>query len=87
MDIVEGSSPSEAEKEAPHRVRTGDVGALATPGVMAHHGKEKNKENLWMLVRTCINWNRSGQAGPKEVAVVAIGEHSQQRKTEQLAGR
>jgi hypothetical protein len=49
---VEGSAPSEAEKEAAHGIRAGDVEAQATPGVMAHHGKEKNEENLWIMVRT-----------------------------------
>jgi hypothetical protein len=30
LDIVEGSAPSEKEKETAHRVGTGNVGALAT---------------------------------------------------------
>jgi hypothetical protein len=37
LDLVDRSAPSEVEKEAAHRVRAGDVGALATPGVMAHY--------------------------------------------------
>jgi hypothetical protein len=57
LHTVEGSAPSEAEKEAAHGVRARDVVAPATPGVMAHHGKEKNVENLWMVVRTWTNWN------------------------------
>jgi hypothetical protein len=38
---VEGLAPSEAEKEDAHGVRAVYVGALATPGVMAHRRKEK----------------------------------------------
>jgi hypothetical protein len=34
MGIVEGSAPSEAEKEAAHGVRAGDVRAPDTPEVM-----------------------------------------------------
>jgi hypothetical protein len=49
---VDESAPFEAEKEAAHRVRVGDVRAPATPGVIAHPWKEKNEENLWMMVRT-----------------------------------
>jgi hypothetical protein len=41
LDLVEGMAPSKAENEAVHRIRAGDVGALATQGVMVHHGKEK----------------------------------------------
>jgi hypothetical protein len=41
LDIVDGSAPSEAEKEDAHGIRAGYVGAPATPGVMAHHRKEK----------------------------------------------
>jgi hypothetical protein len=45
LHIVEESDPSDAEKQAAHRVRAGDVGALATPGVMAHR-KRKEKRTL-----------------------------------------
>jgi hypothetical protein len=37
--------------------RARDVRAPATPGVLAHRGKEKNGETLWMMVRTWTNWN------------------------------
>jgi hypothetical protein len=30
LDIVEGSAPSETEKEIAHRVKAGNVGAVAT---------------------------------------------------------
>jgi hypothetical protein len=52
---VERSAPSGAEKETAYGVRAGDVGAPATPGVMTHRGKEKNKKNLWMMVRAWTN--------------------------------
>jgi hypothetical protein len=51
QDLVEGSAPSEAEKEAAHGIRATDVGAPAIQGVMVHHGKEK-RENLGIMVRT-----------------------------------
>jgi hypothetical protein len=35
MDLVEGTTPSETEKEIVHGVRAGNVGAPATPGVTA----------------------------------------------------
>jgi hypothetical protein len=35
MEVVEGSVPSEMEKEIVHGMRVGYVGALATPGVIA----------------------------------------------------
>jgi hypothetical protein len=75
LGIVEGSTPSKMEEKPTSNVsvgRAGYVGAPATPGVMAHRGREKN---LWMMVRTWTNWNlqgnRSGRAGHKEGAVVA----------------
>jgi hypothetical protein len=43
--------------------RAGYVGILATLVVMAHRGIQKGEENLWMMVRTWTNWNRSGWAG------------------------
>jgi hypothetical protein len=46
VDIVEGSATSEVEKEAAYGVRTGYVGAPATPGVMAHRRREKSKRTL-----------------------------------------
>jgi hypothetical protein len=39
FELVEGSAPSEAEKEATHGVKAGYVGAPVTPGVMAQRGK------------------------------------------------
>jgi hypothetical protein len=77
-DLAEGSAPSEAKKQAAHEVSDRNVGAPATPGVMAHRGKEKNEENLWMMVRTSTNWNLIrellGTSNLKEVVVVAVGE-------------
>jgi hypothetical protein len=35
LDLVEMSAPSKTEKEAAYGVRAGDVGAPASPGVMA----------------------------------------------------
>jgi hypothetical protein len=46
QDHLEGSSPSEAEKEAAHGIRATDVEAPAIQGVMVHHGKEK-REKPW----------------------------------------
>jgi hypothetical protein len=46
LDIVEGSTPSETEKETAHRAGTGNVEAPATPEVMPHLGNEKNEENF-----------------------------------------
>jgi hypothetical protein len=37
--------------------KAGYMGALPTQGVMAHHGKEKTRKNLWMMARTWTNWN------------------------------
>jgi hypothetical protein len=60
LGIVEGSAPSKTEEKPTSSVsvrRAGYVGAPDTPGViMAHHGKEKKEENLWMMVRTLTNW-------------------------------
>jgi hypothetical protein len=43
LDVVEGSVPSEEEKESTYGVRARDVGALATPEVMAPLvGKRRN---------------------------------------------
>jgi hypothetical protein len=60
LNIVEGLAPSKVEKEAAQKVRAGDVGALATPGVMAptvggerEGGKER--ENVWMMMKTGTN--------------------------------
>jgi hypothetical protein len=55
------------------------MGAPATPGVMAHRGKEKKKEeNLWMMVRTWTGWHLIrellGTSNLKEGAMVALGE-------------
>jgi hypothetical protein len=40
---------------------------------MPHRGKEKNEENLWMMVRTWTDWNPIrellGVSGLKEGAV------------------
>jgi hypothetical protein len=43
--------------------RVGYVGAPATPGFMAHHRKEKKREekNFWFMVRTWTNWNLGGE--------------------------
>jgi hypothetical protein len=60
LDLVKGSAPSKTEEKPTSSIsirRARYVGALATPGVMAHCGKEKNEENLWMIVRTWTNWN------------------------------
>jgi hypothetical protein len=46
LDLVERSTPSEAEKEAVHGVRAGDVGAPATLGNFAHTGWKKRKKTL-----------------------------------------
>jgi hypothetical protein len=46
LDLVEGSVPSEAVKEAAHEVRSGDEGAPAAPGVMTPPVGKK----LWMMV-------------------------------------
>jgi hypothetical protein len=46
LDLVERSAPSEAEKEAAHAIRPGDVGAPATQGVMSQWGKEKRGKSL-----------------------------------------
>jgi hypothetical protein len=52
LNLVEGSAPCEAEKEAVHGVAAADMGAPATPGVMAPPvGKKKGK--LWMM-EICI---------------------------------
>jgi hypothetical protein len=61
LDIVEGSALSETDEEPVHvfSVRgAGNVGAPATPGVVPHRGKEKNEENLWMMVRSWTDWNK-----------------------------
>jgi hypothetical protein len=53
LGIVEGSTPSKTEEKPTSSInvrRAGYEGALATPGVMAHHGKEKKIKNLWMVV-------------------------------------
>jgi hypothetical protein len=51
---------------------------------MLHHGKEKNDENFWMLVRT---WTDShpireplGASGFKGAAVAAVGEKPPPKK-------
>jgi hypothetical protein len=52
---MEGSVPSKTEEKPTSCVsvrRDGYVGAPATPEVTAHLGKEKNQENLRMMVRT-----------------------------------
>jgi hypothetical protein len=84
LDIVDGSTPSETEKEAAHRAGAGNVKAPAIPGVMPHRGKKKNEENLWMMVRT---WTDShpireplGTSVCKEGAVGSVGERSLQKK-------
>jgi hypothetical protein len=74
LELVESSAPSEAEKEAAHGVRAGYVGAPATPGVMAPHcwreggGRERervkrkdNEENLWIMMKTWINWRLNSE--------------------------
>jgi hypothetical protein len=43
---VEGSTLSEAEKEAAHRIRTGDVRTPATQGIMVARGEEKRGKPL-----------------------------------------
>jgi hypothetical protein len=54
---MEGSTPSEMEKEIAHTARAGNIGTPAAPGVMPHRGEGENEENLWMMVRTWTNWN------------------------------
>jgi hypothetical protein len=60
---VEGSTTSKTEEKPTSIVsvrRAGYVGAQATPRVMdlmAHPGKERNEENIWMMVRTWTSWN------------------------------
>lgn len=77
LDIVDGSTPSKKEKEMAHRAGAGNAEALAAPGVMPHHGKEKNEENLWMMVRTYTDRNHIkellGASGLKEGAAGAVG--------------
>jgi hypothetical protein len=46
LDVVEGSAPFEAEKEAAQGIRVRDVGTPATEGVMVHRGKEKRGKPL-----------------------------------------
>jgi hypothetical protein len=43
LDIVEGSTPTETEKETVYRAEAGNVEAPAAPGVMSHRGKEKKR--------------------------------------------
>jgi hypothetical protein len=53
LGILEGLAPSKTEEKPTSSIsvrRAGYVGAPATPGVMARRGKEKNEENLWMMV-------------------------------------
>jgi hypothetical protein len=61
LGIVERSTASKMEEKLTSSIsirRTGYVGAPATPGVTAHRGKEKKKEeSLRMMVRTWTNWN------------------------------
>jgi hypothetical protein len=58
--------------------RAGYVGALATPGVMAHHGKEIKRRNPWMMLRTWMGWHLIREllrtSNLKEEAVVALKE-------------
>jgi hypothetical protein len=68
--------------EEPIRVcnirRAGSMGAPATARIMPHRETEENEEKLWMMVRTCTDWNPIkeplGASGLKEGAVVAVGE-------------
>jgi hypothetical protein len=49
LDLVEGSPPCQAEEKPTSSVsvrRAGYVGAPATPGIMAHLGKEKKRRKL-----------------------------------------
>jgi hypothetical protein len=47
IDLVEGLTPSEAVKEAAHRVRVGNVGTTTTrDNFVPNFGKEK----FWMLL-------------------------------------
>jgi hypothetical protein len=82
---VERLAPSEAEKVAAYGVRAGDVGAPATPGVMAPTvwggGGWRKRETEKPLddgdtsgSTGTLAVNRSGRAGLKEGAVVAVEE-------------
>jgi hypothetical protein len=60
MDLVEGSTASKTVEKLTSSVSLGGaryVEALATPRVMDHNGKEKNEENIWMMVKTWTNCN------------------------------
>jgi hypothetical protein len=62
LDVVEGSAPTEEEREIVYEVRAELVGALVTPGVMAptvgremegEREREREREKrrkLWMIV-------------------------------------
>jgi hypothetical protein len=54
LDIMDRLAPSEAEKEATHRVRAGYVGAPATVG---RERERESEQNLWIMVITWTNWN------------------------------
>jgi hypothetical protein len=59
LDLVEGSTPSEVEKEAAHGVRAGNVGALATLGSFTPTiGKKKDRKRL-MFVH--LEWSKPYQ--------------------------
>jgi hypothetical protein len=51
---------------------------------MPHLGKEKNDENLWMMMRTWTDWKPIreplGASGLKEEEVGAVGENPQQER-------
>jgi hypothetical protein len=81
MDLVEGTAPSETEKEIVYGVRAGQCGRTGHSMSNSPHfcvresGKE---ENRWMIVIIELTANlpgkRSGRAGLKEGADVAVGE-------------
>jgi hypothetical protein len=62
LDLVEGSTPSEAEEKPTSSIsirRARKVGAPATRDSFSPllEKREKNEENLWMMVITWTNWN------------------------------
>jgi hypothetical protein len=83
---VEGSAPSETDEEPTCIIgirRAGNVGASVTPGVMPHRGKQKNEENLWIMVRTWTDRNPLRVSSLlKEGAVGVVGEKPPWKKTE-----
>jgi hypothetical protein len=49
LDIVEGSAPSETEKETAHGVRAGNVGAPATLGSFAPPFEKDEKHRMMVI--------------------------------------